>query len=112
MRRDEASLLDIAIAIRRIQNFVSDRDKEALFNDTLLQSSILYQFTVIGEAVRRISTDFRLQYSQIPWPMMIGMRNKLVHEYDDIDLFEVWNTIQQDLPILISQIEAILPSKD
>ena len=89
MRRDEASLIDIALAIRRIIDFLGATDQKTFFLQTQLQSSILYQFTIIGEAARRISMDFRMRHSQIPWPMMIGMRNKLIHEYDEVDLVEV-----------------------
>jgi len=76
--------------------------------DNKTQSSVLYQITLIGEAARRISGELRDRHSDIPWRLIMGMRNKLIHEYDDVDLHEVWKTIKDDIPELISKIEPLL----
>ena len=85
MPRDSESLIDIQAAIRRILRYTHGIDRTELeVNDEKL-SAILYQITIIGEAARRISTEFREQHPAIPWREMIGMRNVIVHEYDQLD---------------------------
>ena len=66
---------------------------------------------MIGEAARRISESTRAGLHTVPWKRMIGMRNFLIHEYDDVDLTIVWDTIQTDLPPLISAIEPHVPEE-
>ncbi len=66
----------------------------------------------IGEAARRISPATQAAYPQIPWGAMIGMRNMLIHDYDDVDLETVWQTVQRDLQDLITLIEPLLPPKE
>ena len=108
MRKDDAILLDIVNAGRMISQFIKGMTKDRFMDDKKTQSSVLYQITIIGEATRRISSEFRIRHSDIPWPLIIGMRNKLIHEYNDVDLHEVWKTIKDDIPELISKIESLL----
>ncbi|MGE0825701.1 MAG: DUF86 domain-containing protein [Candidatus Binatia bacterium] len=58
---------------------------------------------VLGEAGKRISQEFRAQHTAIPWRKIVGMRDKLIHKYDDVDLNEVWKTVRSDVPRLITQ---------
>ena len=62
----------------------------------------------IGEAANRIPRSIQEQYAAIPWPDIVGMRNRLTHEYDSVDLDLLWNTIINDLPPLIAQLEEII----
>ena len=62
---------------------------------------------MIGESVRRLSTEFRERHSKIPWQQIAGMRNILIHQYDAVDLDEVWKTLEIDLPKLIADIRQI-----
>jgi uncharacterized protein with HEPN domain len=64
----------------------------------------------IGEAAARVSQEGQEKYAEIPWREVIGMRNRLVHGYDSVDLAVLWDTIELDLPPLIAQLEKILPS--
>jgi len=64
----------------------------------------------IGEAASRVSQEGQKKYAKISWREVIGMRNRLVHGYDSVDLAVLWDTIELDLPPLISQLEQILPS--
>lgn len=81
MRQDSATLLDIDKAAHLIQSFLEDSTKETFFNDPKTQSSVLYQLLVIGEAVKRLSPEFRNQNSAIPWLLIAGMRDHLIHAY-------------------------------
>jgi len=111
MRRDETTLLDIAEAARLIEEFVGDMPKAEFLDDLKTQSSVLYQLLVLGEAVKRLSAEFRSQHDAIPWSLMAGMRDHLIHAYDTVDWEEVWNTVAKDIPALLTQIDPLLPKK-
>lgn len=109
MSRDDATLLDILKAARLIVEFKGKLTKKVFLHDIKTQSAILHQLLVIGEAVKRLSEDFRTQHSKIPWPRIAGMRDKLIHEYDAVDVGEVWKTVTTDIPLLISFLEPLVP---
>lgn len=110
MQRDIETLLDIANAARLIIEFTEGTQKSTFLSDKKTQSSVMHQITIIGEAARRLDTSFRIKHSDIPWPLIIGMRSKLIHEYNNVDLDEVWKTVKSDIPLLLSQIEALIRS--
>ncbi len=87
-------------------------DKTAFLQDDKTESAILYQLLIIGEAVKRLSPELRQQNPEIPWSLMAGMRDNLIHEYDDVDLEEVWKTSDRDIPDLLALLEPLLPKKD
>jgi uncharacterized protein with HEPN domain len=111
MSRDDATLLDILKAARLAVGFKGKLSKKAFLRDVKTQSAILHQLLVIGEAVKRLSDAFRLQHPQIPWIRIAGMRDKLIHQYDAVDLDEVWKTITKDIAPLISFLEQLVPQK-
>jgi uncharacterized protein with HEPN domain len=112
MRRDEATLLDIATAARLVLEFKEGMDTAAFLDDIKTQSSILHQLMVMGEAVKRLSDDFRTRHPEIPWSLMAGMRDKLIHGYDIVDLDEVWKTANRDVPDLLCWLEPRLPKAE
>jgi uncharacterized protein with HEPN domain len=71
------------------------------------QAAVTRQFEIIGEAARRISPETQASLPEIPWPKIIGMRNRLIHEYDAVDIETIWDTIHMALPDLISVLKAI-----
>lgn len=71
-------------------------------------SAILYQITIIGEATKQLSQQFRQQQPEIPWREMAGMRDVIVREYDQLDFDVVWDVVQNKLPELQSLIEVLL----
>lgn len=109
MERDLVSLLDALIFAQRILEFTSGMDRGAFENDLKTQAAVLYQISVLGEAMRRISPEFREVHPEIPYVQIIGMRNKLVHDYDGINIEVVWQVIQKDIPELISLLVRIAP---
>lgn len=111
MARDETILLDIARAARLIVEFKQGMDKSAFKKDIRTQSAILHQLMVVGEAAKRLSQDFRSGHPEIPWALIAGMRDKLIHGYDIVDLDEVWKTADADVPKLLSSIEPLLPKQ-
>ena len=109
MSRDDATLLDILKAARLVVEFKGKLTKKAFIRDIKTQSAILHQLLVIGEAVKRLTEDFRARHPKIPWPRIAGMRDKLIHEYDAVDVGEVWKTVTTDIPLLISFLEPLVP---
>ncbi len=112
MSRDDAVVLDILKAARLAVAFKGDLDKVAFLRDAKTQSAIVHQLLVLGEAAKRLSDAFRAQHAQIPWKMIAGMRDKLIHEYDDVDLEEVWKTVTADLPPVIATLAPLATSED
>lgn len=94
MPRDSESLIDIERATRRILRYANNCDRAELDTNDEKVSAILYQITVIGEATKRLSQTFRQQHPETPWRDIAGMRDVLVHEYDQGDLDVVWDVIQ------------------
>ena len=111
MWKDEATLLDILKAARLAIEFQKGMDKQTFLNDPKTQSSILHQLLILGEAVKRLSVDIRERHPEIPWKTMAGLRDKLIHAYDNVDLEEVWKTITVDIPQIVSLIEPLVPRR-
>ena len=108
MPRDRAVLLDIVRAAELILEFSAGMDETAFLNDVKTQSAILHQLLVMGEAVKRLSSDFRADHPQIPWSLIAGMRDILIHGYDIVDLEEVWQTVVMDVPELLREVRGLL----
>jgi uncharacterized protein with HEPN domain len=87
---------------------VSAAAREDLDHDEDLAAALVWRLSVIGEAADKVAQDLRDRHPQIPWTQIIGMRHRLIHGYDAIDLDVVWQTIQGDLPPLIGQLEQLL----
>jgi len=111
MQWDEATLLDIAEAARSVIAFVAGMAKKEFLYDLKTRSAVLYQLLVVGEAVKRLSREFRAQHADIPWSLIAGMRDQLIHGYDMVDWDEVWKTAMSDVPDLLAKIEPLLPGK-
>ena len=111
MQRDEVTLVDIAEAARLTLAFIQDATREAFMADLKTQSAVLHQITVMGEAVKRLSPEFRARHPAIPWTAIAGMRDHLIHAYDTVDLDEVWDTATEDVPGLLAQLESLLPDE-
>lgn len=111
MRDDRQRLADIFEACRLIQLFTSGRGKTDLSTDQLLQSALLYQLQIIGEAANRLSESLKTKYAQIPWAAISAFRNRVAHEYFRLDLDLVWNTVESDVPKLLEQLAAIIKTE-
>lgn len=109
MKRDLAHLLDIVHSARLAGDYMDGISPDELMADNLLQDAVLRRIEVIGEAARRLSMETRMQIDEVPWTEIIAMRNLVIHEYDDVDINTVWQTVKTDLPLLITQLEKYLP---
>jgi uncharacterized protein with HEPN domain len=108
MSRDEVTLLDIARSLRLIIEFTRAMEESDFLEDAKTQSAVLHQLLILGEAVKRLSTEFRARHPEIPWVLIAGMRDHLIHEYDSVDLEEVWSTAGRDVPRLLGSLEPLL----
>ncbi len=105
MSRDNDTLDDMLRFCRLAQEFLQGMDVESFRGDLKTQSSVIHQLMLLGEAATRLSTEIRNQLSQITWKKVVGMRNKLIHTYDDVDLNLVWITVTKDIPEVIVELE-------
>ncbi|MGA1263840.1 MAG: DUF86 domain-containing protein [Prochlorothrix sp.] len=106
--RDRASLQDMLKAADRASSFTAKMSYASFEADIQAQSAVLYQIIIIGEAVKRLSPDFRSQHPEVSWSAIAGMRDKLVHDYDGVEVERVWSTLQTNIPALIGQLQTIL----
>ena len=109
MRHDDAYLLDMLLAAREAVKFATGLTYLQFNRSALHQNAIIKSIEVIGEAASHVSADTREAHPEIPWHEIIGMRNRLVHAYFDVNLIRVWDTVQEDLPALITQLEPLVP---
>ncbi|MGV0028349.1 HepT-like ribonuclease domain-containing protein [Phormidesmis priestleyi] len=109
--RDRAFLLDIARAAQKVLQYKAGMDKATFFSDDKTQSAIVFQLLIMGEAVKRLSSELRSQNPEIPWSLIARMRDNLIHRYDDIDLDEVWKTSDKDIPALLNILNSLLPNE-
>lgn len=98
-------ILDSIALIEKYTNGVNETD---FFEQTLVQDGVIRQLEIIGEASNHVSKDIKNTYPEIPWADIIGMRNKLIHDYLGVDTEKVWMTIQEDIPYLKEKISEML----
>ena len=107
-QRDRAYLLDILEAARLVLVYVDGKTQEEFLEDLQCQDAVIRRLEIIGEAARRISEHSRTTLANLPWSDMVGMRNFLIHDYGDVDLNVIWDTVQLDMPSLAIALETIL----
>lgn len=111
MSRDERERLrDVKYAISAIKAHLAKRTKggEPAIDDQLLHDALLFQFVVIGEAVKNLSPETRESAPEIPWVDIAGLRDLIAHEYFRIDIHRVLEIVDRDLPPLEQAIEGLL----
>jgi uncharacterized protein with HEPN domain len=108
LRTDKVRIRHIFDASKEAVEFVKGRSRAELDSDRKLNLSLVRLLEVIGEAARGMSDEFRTQHPELPWKKMVGMRDRLIHGYYDVDLDVVWETATEDLPGLVACLENIL----
>ncbi|OQX02233.1 MAG: DUF86 domain-containing protein [Desulfobacteraceae bacterium IS3] len=107
MKSQRLYLIHIAECIEKIEQYTADGELE-FSRDSKTQDAVIRNFEVIGEAVKRLSEDTRQLFPQIPWKQFAGFRDILIHQYEGIDLSEVWLTVENDLPVLKKAVQMLL----
>ena len=107
-RSDRGGLTDMRDAAREAIRTFSEATADALDHDRNLNLALLHLLQVVGEAATRVSSHTREACPEIPWKTIIGMRNRIVHAYDQVVKEIVHDTVASDLPSLADQLDAIL----
>ena len=87
---------------------VQDKTRSDLDSDRVLNLALVRLLEIVGEAANRVSKEEQALYPRIPWPQIIGLRNRLIHGYDAVDNDILWQILVHDLPALVTALEAIL----
>jgi uncharacterized protein with HEPN domain len=106
--RDAALLLDMLLAARDARDFVVGIDKAAFLASRLHQNAVIRALEVIGEAASKVSPAFRAAQPAIPWREITGMRHRLIHGYDEVQLDVVWRVVAEHLAPLIAALEPLI----
>lgn len=110
MRNDDViRLRHMADAAREAIGFAEDRTRADLDVDRKLVLALVKAIEIIGEAAYQVSQTARSELPGIPWEDIVGMRHRLVHAYFDINLDILWQTVQEDLPPLVAELERSAP---
>ncbi len=109
MQKDNIIFLEhILKSSEEIIQFTQGLEEDDFLRDRLLQLGVIKCIEMIGEATKRLSADFRIKHSHIPWEDMAGMRDKLTHGYMDVNYITVWEVVEKDIPKLIISIKLLL----
>ena len=110
--KDEANLLAILDSISKIERFVKNiNDADSFYNDEKTFDAVLINFVIIGEAVSRLTENFKEKENHIPWLKIKAFRNIVAHDYFGVDAEEVWQIIHTNLPKLEIKIKTLLDIK-
>lgn len=101
-------LLHMRDYARKAIEMAKGRERKHLDEDEMFQLALTRLVELIGEAASHVAQEIREEYPQIPWPSVTGMRHRLIHEYDTVDLDILWGTIKHDLPPLLADLEKIV----
>lgn len=91
--------------------YLGEQDFQLFSSDTLLQDAVVRRLEILGEAASQISKEFQSLHTEFDWRGIIGLRNRLIHGYDYVDVEVIWKILKEDLPDLISKIRKILDQK-
>ena len=105
--RDELYVTHIAEAIERIRRYTAT-GHDAFTADDMIQSAVIRQLEIIGEAARNLSGELKSDERAVPWKRIIGTRDRLIHGYSEVNLDAVWSIVESDLAELDREVKRIL----
>jgi uncharacterized protein with HEPN domain len=106
--KDLVRLKHMLDSTKAILSFIKGKRRASLDNNRLLASGIIRELEILGEAAGQVSEKTRRQFSELPWRQLIGMRNRLIHAYFDVDHDIVWKTVKDYLPTLRDDLESAI----
>jgi len=113
MKKDDTVYLrHILDAIEQIEDYLEEASAEQFWQRELLQDGVVRRLEIIGEASRNLSDELRRDHPEVPWQQIVGLRNRIVHAYFNVNLQIVWEITQNDLAPLKQQVERILKALD
>jgi len=108
---DRIRLEHMLAAAQEAVQFLSERQQESPAAERMTALAVIKCLEIVGEAASKVSVETRTSLPLIPWADIVGMRNRLIHGYFEVDMSLVWDTAGTDLPPLITVLEAILESR-
>ena len=112
MKKDSrVYLAHILECAQKIERYTKGGQKKFL-EDTMTQDAVIRNFEIMGEAAKRVPETYRRRHPEVPWRLMAGFRDVLIHAYEGIDLNRVWRIVRADLPVVKKAIEKLLPPLD
>ncbi len=90
---------------------LANRTRVDLDHDRVLELAVVRLLEIVGEAAARVSHETQERYDDLPWPAIVGLRNRLIHGYDSVDLDVLWAIVSSDLPPLIERLEQIVANR-
>ena len=93
---------------REALKMVEGKERSDLKEDRMLELALVRLIEIIGEAAVKVSSEVKEKYGELPWPQIIAMRNRLIHGYNSVDFDILWDTIEDDIPRLISLFEKVI----
>ena len=112
IEQDRIRIEHILESIADIEQFIGSMTREDFIWNKLVRSAVVRQFEIIGEATGSITENLQNQYPEIPWRIIKGFRNVLIHHYFGVDYNEVYTVYESNLPELKNQILSILNDRD
>jgi uncharacterized protein with HEPN domain len=111
VKDDRLYLIHIKECIERVIMY-TEEGKDVFFADIKTQDAVMRNLQILAESTQRLSDSLKELHPEVDWRNISGFRNVAVHEYLSIDLKMIWDIVEQDLPVLDEQIEAILRELD
>ena len=105
---DSTRLRHMLEAASKVGEFIAGLSLDAVRSDEMRALAVVRLLEIIGEAANVVSTEFRDANSEIPWPQIVGLRNRLIHGYTDVDWDVLWDIVTNDLPKLIDALQDLL----
>ncbi|HDR06411.1 MAG TPA: DUF86 domain-containing protein, partial [Candidatus Coatesbacteria bacterium] len=110
--RDRSHLFDILEALNSIRAFITGVDYDSFVENDMLLSAVIRKLEIVGEATKRLSSEFRSAHPEVPWKMMSGMNDILIHDYDQVDVELVWKTVSFETDKTKRMIEELVSGGD
>ena len=108
MKKENSIYIEhILTGIDKILSYTDKLSEEQFLENDLVQDAVIRNLEIIGEAVKKLSNEFRTEFNNIPWKDIAGMRDILIHDYMGVDIWAVWTTINKYIPQLKNDLEKI-----
>ena len=93
--------------VSKIMDYIKDTEYDDFINNSILVEACVFNLSQIGELANKIESEFEKNNPDIPWRVMYGLRNKIVHDYEGVNLVLIWDIVKEDLPLLDAQLKKL-----
>jgi uncharacterized protein with HEPN domain len=107
LKNDLAYIEHMILCIRKIHKFTKGINRKEFEKNELIQDAVIRNIEIIGEACKKLSSDYKNTYRDIEWKEIAGMRDKLIHDYFGVDIKVIWETVKIDIPELLKKLKGL-----